>query len=151
MEFYKSCDYDNRANIHPAIFGKVFWPFLYYTAWSYPKENPSHCLQEKFRELFENLKYYLPCEKCRAHFMQNVQKNPVKNHLKNRETLLRWIVNLESTINKSLGKSPVYYNQVYEKLNLETNIQSKNMEVIKPIVIIGLIAGGYYLYKKYNK
>lgn len=142
---------DKRKNIHSSIWGPVLWKSLYFIAMSYPIENPSTEIVGKFKTYFTDMKYFLPCEKCRAHYMMHIQKDPVKNHLRNRETLLRWLVDLNCNVNKSLGKKPVFYQEKMNELLTETDIRQNNMENFKPIVYILLISLGLYTLKKYLK
>jgi hypothetical protein len=139
---------DERDNVNPKVFGPPMWKVLYYIAFSYP-DNPSYDIRKKFCDFYSSIKYILPCEKCRVHYMQHFKKNPVDKHLDNKESLLRWLVSLNSAVNKSLGKPEIFYNQKYNQILNELK-GTRFMDFIDKKILLGIIAAlsFYIIYKK---
>jgi hypothetical protein len=53
-----------------------------------------------------NLKYVLPCGKCRANLRKNFKRLPLTmKHMQSRETFSKYVYDLHELVNKMLGKS----------------------------------------------
>ena len=102
----------------PEIWGHHGWKFLHSMTLSYP-DNPSENDRNNFSQFFNILKDVLPCEKCQLHFANNLQTYPVENHLENKESLFRWLVDIHNRVNVDNGKREYTYDEVtelYEKM-----------------------------------
>lgn len=89
------------------------WLFLHSCSFAYP-EAPTTRDQEHARKFYENVGAMLPCEKCRRHYAQHLQADPVSNHVHSREALTRWVVSVHNKVNESCGKATVPYDRVCE-------------------------------------
>jgi hypothetical protein len=78
-------------NISAQFWGKGCWDFLYSVAYC-------NANLEKFIELLKLLQYLLPCDTCKQHYKEYIEKNPPSGDLK------VWLNNLHNDINKRLEK-----------------------------------------------
>jgi hypothetical protein len=59
-----------------------------------------------YRDFMINLKYVLPCGKCRANLRKNFKRLPLTmKHMQSRETFSKYVYDLHELVNKMLGKS----------------------------------------------
>lgn len=101
--------------IHTNFWGPGAWEFLHSITFNYPI-HPTSQEKETTRQFFHLLKYILPCERCRQHYTEGIEKiMPIEPHLKNRDTLSRWLVRFHNIVNKRLGKPIMSYQSVQEK------------------------------------
>ena len=73
--------------------------------------------KKNYKRFIMNLKYILPCGKCRKNLSKNFKKVPLNNKaLKNRQNFSRWMYELHEQINYMLGKkSGLSYQDVRER------------------------------------
>ena len=151
--------------MEPAIWGPKLWFVIHTFALNYP-DNPTYENKRVMEEFFNNLKHTIPCDKCRIHYRQRLEREPIINYLDNKESLFRYTINLHNQVNKSLGKKIYTYEevvQVYkEQYNKESAAQEKQLSFLKRwinikhiiaavITLVILIPIGVYLRKKYPK
>jgi hypothetical protein len=142
----------------PTIWGPKLWFFIHTIALNFP-ENPTFEQKKYYESFFENLKYIIPCDKCRLHYTQRQNINPVSKYLTDPNALFKYTIDLHNEVNKSLGKriysyeevSNLYknhYNNPYKFNNIRDKIfNTKNLAIV--IVIIMLILLGRHYKKKY--
>lgn len=90
---------NSRIGLQPTCWGSGAWMFLHSIAYAYNPEID----KEKYYNFFMNLGYVLPCEECRLHYSQNVNKNELQTALQNQETMFRWVYDLHNQVNKQTG------------------------------------------------
>ena len=121
------------------IWGPPAWTFLHTVTYNYP-ENPTDDDKRNFYNFFMSLQHVLPCNKCKAHYQQNIQKYNLSESLDSRENLVKWLIDLHNDINRD-NKKPVWsYSEVYNKyreMYNQTNIY--NNIIIFVIILIVLI------------
>jgi len=145
--------------MEPTVWGPKLWFFMHTIALNFP-DNPSFEEIRNYESFFENLKYIIPCDKCKLHYTQRLNENPVSKYLTDANSLFIYTIDLHNEVNKSLGKriysydevSKIYkkhYNNPYSMTNFKTKFFT-----IKSIIIILLIIGivGLIIYykKKYT-
>ena len=64
----------------PIVWGPKLWFFIHTVALNFPN-NPSFEEIKNYESFFENLKYIIPCDKCRLHYRQRLSDNPVSKYL----------------------------------------------------------------------
>lgn len=75
-----------------------------------------------WRDLIERKE--LPCETCRVHAVDFINKNPIEQGVDVKNTYLRWTWNFHNAVNKMLGREAFDWDKclsIYEKI-------SKNIE-----------------------
>ena len=123
----------------PEIWGPHGWKFLHSMTLSYP-DNPSENDRNNFSQFFNILKDVLPCEKCQLHFAKNLQTYPVENHLENKESLFRWLVDIHNRVNVDNGKREYTYDEVTELYEKMYNKSDKGVFISNKWLIIILIS-----------
>ena len=136
-------------NIDPHLWGKSIWGTIYYIVLSYP-DNPSNDNIQSIKYFFILLSKLLPCETCRLHYIQNLEKNPLTDDiLSSKQKLLQWVVNLQNEVNLRLDKNTVTITQITNKyLYPETHqTQYNNLIIIFTLIIFIIVLILYVKYK----
>jgi len=131
------------------VWGPPAWTFLHTITYNYP-ENPSDNDKKNYHNFFMNLQHVLPCEKCKGHYKQNIQKYDLNNSLDNREDLVKWLIDLHNDVNRDNGKRVWSYSEVYNKYDNLHNSNLVNKILIFVILCIVLVLI-FFLYKTYGK
>tara|TARA_B100001093_G_scaffold509521_1_gene573701 strand:+ start:1686 stop:2156 length:471 start_codon:yes stop_codon:yes gene_type:complete len=97
----------------PTVWGPKLWFVIHTFALNYP-DNPSYEDKRVMEEFFNNLKSTIPCQKCKIHYRQRLQQNPVISYLDNRQSIFKYTVDLHNQVNKSLGKKIYTYDEAVE-------------------------------------
>ena len=113
---YKRTDYNSNDGMLTSVWGPSMWHYLHTMSFNYPA-NPTCDDKQHYREFILNLRFTLPCGKCRTNLTNNFKRLPLKlEHMKNRETFSKYVFRLHELINKMLGKkSGLSYNEVRER------------------------------------
>ena len=135
----------------PEVWGPGAWTFLHTITINYP-DNPNEDQKFYHKQLFENLKYTIPCEKCANHYSENLKKYSLDLALESKTKLTKWLIDIHNEVNKKNGKRIYSYKEVekiYKDMYSMNNINNKiNWNTILIIIVIILI--GYFLYKEYS-
>lgn len=115
-KIYSLNDYNSGDGMLTSVWGPSMWHTLHTISFNYPVD-PTKNDKRNYRDYILNLKYVLPCGKCRANLKNNFKKLPLKtHHMKNRETLSKYVYELHELINTMLGKkSGLSYEDVRER------------------------------------
>jgi hypothetical protein len=99
-----------------AVWGPGIWHYLHTMSFNYPV-NPTTADKHHYRDFVLNLKYVLPCGKCRKNLEKNFKRLPLNmSAMKSRETFSKYIYELHELINKMLDKkSGLSYDDVRER------------------------------------
>jgi len=83
----------------PSCWGGPAWVFLHSIAYAYnPKTD-----KDNYYNFFSNLGGVLPCEECRLHYSQNLNKQELVIALESNENLFRWVYDLHNKVNRQTG------------------------------------------------
>jgi hypothetical protein len=142
----------------PTIWGPKLWFFIHTIALNFP-DNPTYEEIRSYETFFNNLKDIIPCDKCKFHYSQRLNNNPIIKYLTNPDTLFRYTIDLHNDVNKSLNKKIYSYEEVVKIYQAHFNGKEKyrkkisNFFNIKNLLIIlfiiCIICGGVYYKKKY--
>lgn len=115
-KIYSLNDYNSGDGMLTSVWGPSMWHTLHTISFNYPVD-PTKNDKRNYRDYILNLKYVLPCGKCRANLKNNFKKLPLKmKHMENRETLSKYVYELHELINTMLGKkSGLSYDDVRER------------------------------------
>ena len=130
--------------MEPNIWGPGAWTFLHSITLNYPN-NPNIQTKKIYKDFFYILSKILPCSVCKKNYKLHFNKNPINFHLNNKESLVKWLINIHNETNKS-NKKPVInykqflkiYNNLYKNKN-ESITYYKNKNQIQKYVIYFLI------------
>ena len=108
--------YNSRDGMLTTVWGPSMWHYLHTMSFNYPVK-PSVSDKYHYRKFFLELKYVLPCGKCRVNLANNIKKNPLlMRHLKSREAFSRYIYDLHEMVNDMLDKkSGLSYDDVKDR------------------------------------
>lgn len=140
----------------PKVWGPKLWFVIHTIALNFP-ENPSYEQKRTHEDFFNSLVYLIPCDKCRVHYRQHINNNPVVNHLKDSDTLFRYTIELHNEVNKSLNKRVYSYDEVVKFYRIEygderaSNKYFNKKTLIGSIVVLVLVGLGFFAYKKYPR
>ena len=93
----------------PKSWGPSAWKFLHAITLTYP-ENPNHHDQEAAESLFRSLRLLLPCDDCKHHYSELIERTPVATE--SRRSLSAWLVEIHNRVNTKLGKPQVRFDDV---------------------------------------
>ncbi len=149
----------------PTIWGPKLWFVIHTFALNYP-DNPTYEDKRVMEEFFNNLKYSIPCKKCKIHYRQRLERNPIVNYLDNKQSLFKFTIDLHNQVNKSLGKKIYSYDEVVEiykqHYNPDLVKNEKRSSLVNKWINFKYLGGGIavllvltaitlYLRKKYPK
>lgn len=98
--------------MNPNIWGPHAWIFLHTITLNYPNF-PTNEEKEQHKKFFESLQHTIPCLECAKHYGNNVKKYPLTpNILKNRNNLVRWLINMHNQVNISTNKPTLTVDKV---------------------------------------
>jgi hypothetical protein len=128
---FKNSDYYSNDGMLTSIWGPPLWHVLHSMSFNYPI-NPSKIDKIHYRDLILNLKWTLPCGKCRKNLICNFKKYPIKlSHMKSRDSFSKYVYKLHELINKMLGKtSGLTYTDVRERYEHFRSRCTKTEDVI---------------------
>ena len=140
--------------MEPEIWGPHAWQFLHSITLSYP-DNPTLEDKNNHAQFFNSIQNILPCQSCRDHYTQNLQALPIEQHLDNKESLFRWLVDIHNRVNVTNNKREYSYDEVtelYEKMYSKSGDTSGSKLIgnkwLFILLIILLIILGIYHYRK---
>jgi len=81
--------------------GPAAWDFLHTVSFHFP-EQPTPRDRREYKAFFQSLGAVLPCEKCRAHYVEYTNNHPID--LTGRGALARWLVGVHNAVNRRHGK-----------------------------------------------
>ena len=116
MTTYFEEDYQSNDGMLVSVWGPSQWHFLHTMSFNYPV-HPTELQKKKYRDYLLNLKYVLPCGKCRKNLIENFKKLPLNmTHMKSRYTFSKYVYDLHELINEMLHKtSGLTYDMVRER------------------------------------
>lgn len=137
--------------MEPNIWGPPAWLFLHSITFNYP-HSPSSNDKQNYNTFFHALKNVIPCPTCRKHYSDNLKKIPIR--LNTRDDLIRWLIDIHNSVNKSTNKPILSYEEVYDKYDQLYNKKEELFGDNKIKICIGIIVLliiGYYFYKSESR
>ena len=127
---------NKRINIDSNIWGPKAWFFIDTIILSYPN-NPNYEDIKIYKEFILSLEKLLPCEKCRKHFGNFINKNPLdESILSSKPNLIKWILKCHNSVRKIQKKDAITLDDFYSYYAKENNLQiNKETSEVKSNVI----------------
>lgn len=115
-KIFSISDYESNDGMLTTVWGPSMWHYLHTMSFNYPV-NPTDDDKHNYMKFILNLKYVLPCGKCRKNLRKNLKRLPLTiSHMQSRETFSKYIYDLHELINTMLGKkSGLSYDDVRER------------------------------------
>ena len=109
-------EYGSKDGMLTTVWGPGIWHFLHTISFNYPI-HPTAKDKNNYRNFILQLRYVLPCGKCRENLVKNFKRLPLRTlDLENRDSFSRYIYQLHELINTMLHKtSGLSYEQVRER------------------------------------
>ena len=102
---YSLDEYNSNDGMLTTVWGPGMWHYMHTMSFNYPVE-PTNEDKHHYKDFMINLKYVLPCGKCRANLRKNFKRLPLTmKHMQSRETFSKYVYDLHELVNKMLGKS----------------------------------------------
>ncbi len=152
--------------MNPDIWGPPAWTFLHSITFAYPN-NPTDVNKKNYAQFFNSLAPVLPCATCSYNYRQNLIDDPVENHLSNKKSLIKWLINVHNKVNIDNNKPTLNYQTVinnYTKLYNNEPILSTNLStptntstntssnyIIYILILLTIVFISIYAYVKYLK
>jgi len=131
-----------KNNLLPEVWGPSGWRFMHYVALGFPDE-PTERDRMSYKRFYESLVDVLPCQGCANHYKENIANVPIDDHLKDRDSLLRWTFDIHNEVNKLKGKPILSYE---DALKLYTQKQFPALDVLcKVLVLLAILIFLYFL------
>lgn len=106
---------NENIGLLPSCWGACSWVLVHSVAFAY---NPSN--RASYFNFFMNLGNILPCNECKVHYYEHLDKDALNRALDTNEGLFRWTYDLHNMVNKSLGVPESEwpsYETVWERYN----------------------------------
>jgi uncharacterized protein YktA (UPF0223 family) len=110
----------------PKVWGPPAWTFLHSVTLAYP-DNPTEVDRNNYKNFFNSLQPVLPCLKCSNNYLTHIQEDPVENHLENKESLVKWLVEMHNKVNRLYDKPDVSYDDMLQKYIDLYNVSNSKM------------------------
>jgi hypothetical protein len=115
-ETFTEREYGSQDGMLTTIWGPGLWHFLHTMSFNYPIA-PSSDDKKHYRQFILQLRYVLPCGKCRENLVKNFKRLPLRStDLESREAFSRYVYELHEVVNTMLHKtSGLSYEQIKER------------------------------------
>ena len=139
----------------PKVWGPHFWFLLMTLAVSYPLK-ANETTQKKYYDFISKLPLFIPHPPIGNKFSGLLDKYPVSPYLEGKDAFLKWVLFIHNKINTMIDKEEITltdalekYYELYKPKEIILREQIKyRKKLIFGGIIVGLLVGGYYLYKK---
>jgi hypothetical protein len=138
----------------PTVWGPHYWFFLMTLAINYPLK-ANEITKKKYYDFLSNFPLFIPHPPIGNKFSDLLDKYPVSPYLDGKDDFLRWVHFIHNKINQELNKDEQTLTESLEKyyelfkpkeIRLREQIIYRK-KLVFCIILIGLVCGGYYLYK----
>ena len=133
-KIFKEEHYNSGDGMLTTVWGPGMWHSLHCISFNYPIK-PTQKEKRQYMNFVLNLKYVLPCGKCRKNLVKNFRKLPLTmKDMENRATFSLYIYKLHELINKMLNKcSGLSYEDIRERYE---NFRSRCTKTYKEMVLL---------------
>ena len=124
-----SSDWKNYKNGYM----QKIWKLLHETSFKY-LDDPTVEEERKVLNFFNTDVKRIPCSTCRAHYNEYLKTRDLKEEVKSKIKLVKWLIDLHNNVNKSNNKSSMSYKEVFELYNEDYSEYNKEYKIytIKP-------------------
>ena len=134
-------------SLQPNIWGPHGWKFIHYVSLGYP-DNPTIDDKNLYKNFYYSLQDILPCEKCRINYKKNIMENPIDPHLENKDSLVKWVIDIHNKVNEELNKPKHEYQEAIDIYLNATQEQPILDYCFRTIILLIILYFLYILLKK---
>jgi hypothetical protein len=110
--------------ITPDIWGPHLWKSIHFIALAYSM-SPSDQDKLNYKNFFTSIQTILPCSLCSNNYARHLLELPLTDEvIKNKETLLKWTIDMHNKVNEETGKPTYTFEQGLDMIL--NNFESKN-------------------------
>ena len=126
-------------NLNPTTWGSHYWKAMHYLTIAYPDE-PTDIDKTNVKQFFTSVGKILPCEKCRVHFAQHLQKYPLSDIvLSSRYNLINWLKDIHNEVNLEFNKKIWTYDDVIDEYGDQTDKHSCGLEIATICLLVLIV------------
>jgi len=115
--------------IGPETWGPHIWKSIHFVALAYPND-PTEEHKKQYKVFYENIQYVLPCSVCSNNYKKHLEEIPLNdNILKDKETLVKWTIDLHNIVNKQNGKKTLEYEEALSLMLNNFKTEEKIIQV----------------------
>jgi len=103
------------------VWGPATWNVMY--SFSHALPNVLEGEKKSIIDFFTSIMMLLPCNECKTHFKDYMERIPIDEHVNTREEILKWVNNLHNEVNSKINAPKVVLND-----------KIKNLMQVKPII-----------------
>ena len=129
------------------IWGPHGWKFMHYVSLDYP-DNPTINDKNVYKNFYYSLQDVLPCEKCRINYKKNIIEHPIDSHLENKDSLVKWVIDIHNKVNEELNKPKHEYQEAIDIYLNATQEQPILDYCFRTIILLIILYFLYILLKK---
>ena len=96
------------AKIRVKKYWNIIWNILHIMTYMYP-DNPTLFSQKRITRFFNNFGMMIQCEECRKHYNIYISNNSILNVTNNKNSYIKWLIDLHNNVNKRLNKPIMFY------------------------------------------
>jgi hypothetical protein len=135
---------NKRININSNTWGPKAWFFIDTVILSYP-DYPNYEDIKIYKQFILSLEKLLPCEKCRKHFGDFLNKHPLDDTvLSSKPNLIKWILKCHNNVRKMQKKNEITLDDFYSYYIKENKLQiNKETSEVKSNIIENFYIPGY--------
>jgi len=156
--------------ITPDVWGPHLWKSIHFIALAYSM-SPTEQEKLNYENFFTSIQKVLPCSLCANNYAKHLLELPLTDEvMKNKETLLKWTIDMHNKVNKEHGKKEYTFEEALplilndfshdkpsskdyikfkeEKKNKQENSGSIFTNVFFWLVIFAILIGIAVMYKK---
>jgi hypothetical protein len=123
---------NQRINIDSNIWGPKAWFFIDLIILSYP-DRPNYEEIKNYKEFILSLRNMLPCVKCRKHYSDFIDNNPIdETVLQSKPNLVKWMLKCHNNVRKMQNKPKItlddFYNYYINAAKLRINKETSEVQ-----------------------
>ena len=125
-----------------AVWGPAAWRFLHIASFAMDTFNAERVVQA-----LESFGHLLPCDECKTHYANYLNKNPPGAQIQSKEDMQKYLVNVHNAVNDRLGKPILSFDNAVDLYSrytcCRTNLNGGTKQrILKHVCIVVLFAVG---------
>lgn len=114
------------------IWGPKLWYKMHTKSFKYTPDKRKEYIQYYTKDVI-NL---IPCASCRDHYKRLIMHHPIDDFTSNKDSMIKWVIDIHNMVNKDLNKKQLSYDHVIEMY--QTNDRQLKNLILSSITLAGL-------------